>query len=144
MGLSASFRTWDFHLSDLPEPELKREVVDAKLQIEQIIGHPIEHRSCPGGRYDQRTLQMARRAGFATVSNSQFQANSSRSSPYELGRVAMLRDLTIEEFSATCHGRGLWKKRLQHRARRSAQRVLGNRAYECLRAVLLGEPRQQP
>jgi hypothetical protein len=30
--------------------------VDAKLQIEQIIGHPIEHFSCPGGRYDQRTL----------------------------------------------------------------------------------------
>ena len=48
--------TWNFHLSDLPEPELKREVVDAKLQIEQIIGHPIEHFSCPGGRYDQRTL----------------------------------------------------------------------------------------
>jgi len=59
--------TWNFHLSDLPEPKLKREVVDAKLQIEQIIGHPIEHFSCPGGRYDQRTLQMARHTGFATV-----------------------------------------------------------------------------
>jgi hypothetical protein len=54
----------------------------------------------------------------------------------------MLRDLTIEEFAAICHGRGLWKKRLQHRARRSAQRLLGNHAYDQLRAVLLGEPRQ--
>jgi hypothetical protein len=36
----------------------------------------------------------------------------------------------------------LWKKRLRHQARRNPQRVLGNRAYECLRAVLLGEPRQ--
>ncbi len=27
------------YLSDLTEPELKREVVDAKLQIEQIVGH---------------------------------------------------------------------------------------------------------
>ena len=26
-------------LSDLPEPELKREVVDAKLLIETIVGH---------------------------------------------------------------------------------------------------------
>jgi hypothetical protein len=85
---------------------------------------------------------MARHTGFATVANSQFHANSSSTSPYELGRVAMLRDLTIEGFSATCHDRGLWKKRLQHQARRSAQRVLGNRAYDRLRAVLLGEPRQ--
>ena len=130
------------YLSDLPEPELKREVLDAKLQIENIVGHPIEHFSCPGGRYDQRTLQMAHRAGFATVANSRFYANSSSTSPYELGRVAMLRDLTIEEFSDTCHGRGLWKKRFEHQARRAAQGVLGNRAYDRLRAVLLGEPRQ--
>ena len=130
------------YLSELTEPELKREVVDAKLQIEAIIGHPIEHFSCPGGRYDQRALQMARHAGFATVANSQFYANSSSTSPYELGRVAVLRDFTIEEFGAICHGHGLWRKRLQHQARRSVQRVLGNRRYDQLRAVLLGEPRQ--
>jgi peptidoglycan/xylan/chitin deacetylase (PgdA/CDA1 family) len=130
------------YLSDLPEPELKREIVDAKLQIEQIVGRAIEHFSCPGGRYDARTLEIARRAGFATVANSQFYANSSSTSPYELGRIAMLRELTIEEFSATCHGRGLWKKRLQHQARRSMQRLLGNRAYDRLRAVLLGDHHQ--
>jgi len=129
------------YLSDLPETELKREVWDAKLQIEEILGHAIEHFSCPGGRYDQRALRMARDAGFATVANSEFYANSSSISPYELGRIAMLRDLTIEEFSDTCRGRGLLKKRLQHQARRGAQRVLGNRAYDRLRAVLLGETR---
>jgi len=130
------------YLSDLTEPELKREVVDAKLQIEQIVGHSIEHFSCPGGRYDRRTLLMARHAGFRTVATSQFYANSPSTSPYELGRVAMQRDLTIEEFGAICRGRGLWKKRLQDQGRRSVQRVLGNRAYDRLRAVLLGESRQ--
>jgi hypothetical protein len=34
----------------------------------------------------------------------------------------------------------LWKNRLQHQARRSAQRVLKNRAYDHLRAALLGNP----
>ena len=130
------------YLNDLPDPELKREIVDAKLQLENIIGHPINHFSCPGGRYDQRTLQTAQRAGFVSVANSQFHANSSRISAYELGRVAMLRDLTIEKFIAICEGRGLWKKRLEHRARRSAQSVLGNDAYDQLRAVLLGGHRQ--
>ncbi len=132
------------YLSDLPEPELKREIVDAKLQIEKIVGHTIEHFSCPGGRYDARALQMARHAGFRTVANSQFHANSSGTSPYELGRVAILRNLTLGEFSATCQGRGLWKKRLQHQARRSVQRVLGNYAYDRVRAVLLGESPRNP
>jgi len=130
------------YLSDLTEPELKREIVDAKLQIEQILGHPIEHFSCPGGRYSQRTLQIARQAGFATVCNSQFYSNSASRNPWELGRVAMLRDLPLNQFADTCSGRGLWKKRWQHEARRSVQRALGNRAYDHLRAVLLGEPRQ--
>jgi peptidoglycan/xylan/chitin deacetylase (PgdA/CDA1 family) len=130
------------YLSDLSEPELKREIVDAKLQLESILGHTIEHFSCPGGRYDQRTLQMARNAGFVTVTNSQFYSNSARTSPYELGRIAMLRDLSIESFSAICQGRGLWKKRLQHQARKSVQRALGNDSYDRLRAVVLKEPRQ--
>jgi peptidoglycan/xylan/chitin deacetylase (PgdA/CDA1 family) len=127
------------YLSDLAEPELKREIVDAKLQIEQIVGHPIEHFSCPGGRYDQRTLQIAREAGFATVANSQYYANSPTTSHYELGRVGLLRDVTLDQFIANCHGRGLWKKRLPYQVRRSAQRVLGNEAYDRLRAALLGK-----
>jgi peptidoglycan/xylan/chitin deacetylase (PgdA/CDA1 family) len=130
------------YLSDLPEPELKREIVDAKLKIEEILGHTIKHFSCPGGRFDQRTLLMARQAGFATVSNSQFHANTPSTSPYLLGRVAMLRGLPMEGFSDACQGRGLWRKRLQHQARRSAQRALGNHTYDHLRAVLLGEHRQ--
>jgi len=130
------------YLSDLPEAELKREIVDAKGQIEKIIGHPIEHFSCPGGRYDERTLEVAQHAGFATVANSQFYANSPRTSPYELGRVAMLRDFTLDQFSAMCRGRGLWKKRLPHQVRRGVQLALGNRMYDRLRQVVLREPSQ--
>jgi peptidoglycan/xylan/chitin deacetylase (PgdA/CDA1 family) len=125
------------YLSDLPEPELKREIVDAKLQIEHTLGHAIEHFSCPGGRYDGRTLEMARRAGFRSVANSRFRANSAATSRYELGRVAMLRDMPREEFAATCQNRGLWKKEWRNRARRGGQRLLGNHFYDQLRAALL-------
>jgi peptidoglycan/xylan/chitin deacetylase (PgdA/CDA1 family) len=128
------------YLSDLADVELKREIAGAKTRIEQIIGHAIDHFSCPGGRYDQRTLAMARHAGFKTVANSEFHANDSSTSNYGLGRVAMLRDLPISEFGAICRGRGLWKKRVQLQTRRSAQRLLGNRNYDRLRALLLKEP----
>jgi peptidoglycan/xylan/chitin deacetylase (PgdA/CDA1 family) len=129
------------YLPDLPDQELKREIVDAKLQIENIVGHRIDHFSCPGGRYDQRTLKMAQQAGFVSVANSEFYANCPATSPYELGRIAMLRDLPIEKFTAACQGQGLWKKRLEYQARRGAQNVLGNHAYDQLRAVLLGRHR---
>jgi peptidoglycan/xylan/chitin deacetylase (PgdA/CDA1 family) len=129
------------YLSDLTDAELKREIADAKSQIEQILGHAIEHFSCPGGRYDQRTLETARRAGFRTVANSQFHTNSSRTNPYELGRVPVLRDLPLDEFAATCQGRGLWRKQLQARTRHGVRRVLGNVVYDKLRAALLGEHR---
>jgi peptidoglycan/xylan/chitin deacetylase (PgdA/CDA1 family) len=125
------------YLSDLAEPELKREIVDAKFEIEQMLGHTIEHFSCPGGRYDGRTLEMARRAGFRSVANSRSHANSCATSRYELGRVAMLRDVPREEFAATCQNRGLLKKEWRDRTRRTAQRLLGNRVYDQLRAALL-------
>lgn len=125
------------YLSDVSEAELQREIVDAKDRIEQLLGHKIDHFSCPGGRYDDRTLVVARRAGFRTLANSEFHANSSATPAYGLGRIAILRDLSLAEFGAICHGNGLWKMHMQHRTRRSIQRLLGNRAYDRLRAVLL-------
>jgi peptidoglycan/xylan/chitin deacetylase (PgdA/CDA1 family) len=130
------------YLSDLAEPELTREIGEAKAMIEATLGHNIEHFSCPGGRYDRRTLEVAKRAGFVTVANSEYHSNSPRTSPFELGRIAIQRNLSLDDFSATCRGHGLWKKRLQNEARRSAQRALGNRAYDRLRGALLGESRR--
>jgi peptidoglycan/xylan/chitin deacetylase (PgdA/CDA1 family) len=127
------------YLSDLDGQELGREIVEAKLKIEEIVNHPIFHFSCPGGRYDGRTLETARRAGFRTVANSEFHSNSRETSHYKLGRVAILRDMPIHQFDAICHGRSLWKKRWQSRARLGVQTVLGNRVYDKLRATVLGE-----
>jgi len=129
------------YLSDIGEADLKREIADAKDRIEQTLGHGIEHFSCPGGRYDERALDMARRAGFKTVANSEFHANGERTNRYKLGRVAMLRDLDLNAFSAICNGHGLWKKRMAHSARRGVQLLVGNKNYDRIRASLLGEPR---
>ena len=128
------------YLSDLGEADLAREIVDAKKRIEQILGHEIKHFSCPGGRYNARALEVAREAGFASSANSEFHANTAATDFYKLGRIAMLRDLTLDQFAAICRGRGLWKKRLSHGGRRSVQFLLGNKNYDRLRAAVLGEP----
>lgn len=129
------------YLPDLSDAELKREIVDAKLRIEQIVGHSIEHFSVPGGQYDARALQTARGAGFRSVATSHFQANSSSTNPYKLGRVAILRDTPLPEFAAICAGQGLWKKRVRDRMRHAFRIAFGNKAYDQVRAILLREPK---
>lgn len=126
------------YLSDLDDVTLRHEIADAKARIEDILGQPIYHFSCPGGRYDARALEMARRAGFRTVANSRYHANSRNTDLYQLGRVAMLRGGTLENFSATCRGQGLWPMRLKDRLRYGIQRILGNRGYDRIRTALLG------
>jgi peptidoglycan/xylan/chitin deacetylase (PgdA/CDA1 family) len=130
------------YLSDLEESDLKREIADAKTRIEQILGHKIDHFSFPGGRYNARAIDVARRAGYATVANSEFHANSATTDRFALGRVAMLRDLTLDQFGVICRGGGLWKKRLLHSPRRAVQLLLGNKNYDRMRAALLGESRE--
>ena len=130
------------YLSDLPEAGT--ETRDRGCEAADRKHRRTPHRTLLLSR---RTLRPAHAANGAPGRirdrcQQRVSCELARTNPYELGRVAMLRDLTIEKFAATCHGRGLWKKHLQHELRRSAQRLLGNRAYDRLRAAALGEPRQ--
>ena len=51
------------YLDDLDAAALRREIVDAGKKLEQMIGEKVQHFSCPGGRFDERSLKLAREAG---------------------------------------------------------------------------------
>jgi peptidoglycan/xylan/chitin deacetylase (PgdA/CDA1 family) len=125
------------YLSDLDEKGLQREICDARSQLEQIVGASVEHLSCPGGRFDDRVLLMARRAGYRTVATSRLQANSPTSDPFALGRVAILRDIPISDFAGICEGTSLTRLRVQTAVREIAKRLLGNSVYDRVRARIL-------
>jgi peptidoglycan/xylan/chitin deacetylase (PgdA/CDA1 family) len=125
------------YLTDLDEAGLRREIVEAKDQLEQIVGQTVEHFSCPGGRYDQRVLKLARSAGYKTVSTSRIHANSEKTDPFTLGRIAVLRDLSLSDFAAICEGRSLPGMRLGSGIRHAAKRILGNAVYDRIRAKVL-------
>jgi peptidoglycan/xylan/chitin deacetylase (PgdA/CDA1 family) len=126
------------YLTDLDAKGLHYEIVDAKTRLEQMIGKSVEHFSCPGGRYDQRVVALARSAGYRSVSTSQVRANSRRSDPFALGRVAMLRDYSLETFSVICAGTALARMRIQSTLREAARRILGNSRYDRIRTTMLG------
>jgi peptidoglycan/xylan/chitin deacetylase (PgdA/CDA1 family) len=124
-------------LTDLGEEGLRREIAEAKLQLEQVIGKSVEHFSCPGGRHNAAVAQNARRAGYRTVSTSRIRSNSPSSDPFALGRVAVLRTTSLDEFTDLCSGRGLRQKDLVVQARAAAKKLVGNSTYDRLREKFL-------
>jgi peptidoglycan/xylan/chitin deacetylase (PgdA/CDA1 family) len=130
-------------LTDLDEAGLQREIVDAKSQLEQIVGKPVEHFSCPGGRYDDRVMRIARAAGYRTVATSRIHANSPDTDLFALGRVAILRGTPLNDFAAICSGGALRRLHAQATLRGAAKQLLGNSFYDRVRVVLLGGRRAQ-
>jgi peptidoglycan/xylan/chitin deacetylase (PgdA/CDA1 family) len=125
------------YLSDLDEAGLQREIAGAKIALEQMIGKPVQHFSCPGGRYDSRAMRVAKNAGFSTVSTSVPRANTISTDRLSLGRVAITRGMAAEDFRRTCSAQSLWKLHAQSELRNSVKRILGNSLYDRLRASLL-------
>jgi peptidoglycan/xylan/chitin deacetylase (PgdA/CDA1 family) len=125
------------YLSDLDETGLQREIAGAKIALEQMIGKPVQHFSCPGGRYDSRAMRVAKDAGFSTVSTSVPRANTIATDRLSLGRVAITRGMPAEDFRQTCSAQSLWKLHAQSEIRNRVKRVLGNSLYDRLRASLL-------
>jgi peptidoglycan/xylan/chitin deacetylase (PgdA/CDA1 family) len=125
------------YLDELDEPVLRREIFDPGKKLEDMIGRNIEHFSCPGGRYDDRTRDLAREAGYRSLSTSRSHANSSATNPYSLGRVAILRNTDAVTFGRVCAAEGLWQMRFSETLRGTAKRAMGNAMYDRLRSLLL-------
>jgi peptidoglycan/xylan/chitin deacetylase (PgdA/CDA1 family) len=125
------------YLSDLSRPELEHEIGDAKTQLEQITGRAVHHFSCPGGRWSALAAEVAQEAGYRSVASSRVGVNRAGSNPFNLARVAVMRNTPLPTFQNTCRGRGLWQMQLRNLTRDAAKQLLGNRIYDRMRARAL-------
>lgn len=128
------------YLSDLKDDQLDSEIVEPKLQLQEITGRPVHHFSCPGGRWDPRVALAVKQAGYQTMATSRIEANTADSDPFCLGRVAVMRDTSLDYFQDFCAARGLWKLQMAELARSGAKSLLGNSGYDRLRDWLLRRP----
>jgi peptidoglycan/xylan/chitin deacetylase (PgdA/CDA1 family) len=125
------------YLTDLDDHGLQREIGNAKVILEDIIGKPVEHFSCPGGRCDRRVIEFARRSGYRSVANSRVRVNTPTTDPFDLGRVAIRREVGLATFQTICQGKNLRTMRLLNDLRAAAKQVMGNSLYDRGRALLL-------
>jgi hypothetical protein len=127
------------YLTDLDDKQLRYETAGAKERLEQIAGVRVDHYSCPGGRWDARVRTAVQRANFRTMATSTTGLNFASTDPYCLNRVAILDRTSIEQVLRICRGQGLLGTQLTEKTRQAARRLLGNKQYDALRALILGE-----
>jgi len=128
------------YLNDLGPEDLHREIVEARSRLQDVTGSVVEHFSCPGGRYDDRTVALVKQAGYLSLATSRTSANSFSTDPFSLGRVAVMRATGLAAFEQICTGEALWKMRLAESVRGSTRKILGNVLYDRMRAALLKNP----
>jgi peptidoglycan/xylan/chitin deacetylase (PgdA/CDA1 family) len=126
------------YLDDIGADELRREVVDARLRLQDVTGSAVDHFSCPGGRYDERTVTLAKQTGYRSLATSRVHMNFASTDTFALGRVPVMRATGLTDFENICGGTILWKMRLSETVRGSARKLLGNSFYDRVRDGLLG------
>ena len=127
------------YLDEADDGQLRVELGEAKERLEQITGTRIVHFSCPGGRWSRRVAQQAARAGFKSVASSRIGINTPATNHFNLARIAVLRDHDRAAFARLVRGGGLTARRARAGLLNAAKTILGNRAYERLRARVLGQ-----
>lgn len=126
------------YLDEADDAQLRVELGEAKERLEQITGTRILHFSCPGGRWNRRVAEQAARAGYKSVATSRIGINTPATHPFNLARLAVRRDHDAAAFARLLRSEGLMAQRARAGLLNAAKTILGNRAYERVRARVLG------
>lgn len=124
-------------LNHLDQSALEQEIIGAKEELEAIIGIPVEHYSCPGGRWSPLAAEVAKRAGFKSMATSQIGRNSRTTDRYRLARIPIMRGDNRDRFKSLCVGSGLFLRQSRAHVVRGLRMILGDSVYEKWRASLL-------
>jgi len=136
LGYAVESHSWSHPLlTHCSDERLLEELLRSRQEIEQRLGKQVEALAVPGGRWDLRVLQAAKRAGYRRVFVSDpWQA------PRELGGVELSGRLTIKNQMKAGRLESLIKEkgsypqlfRAQYRAKELFRRSVGDSLYRRL------------
>lgn len=116
---------------------LHRELVDARLTLEDKLGTSITTMSLPGGRYNRRILTACREAGYTEIFTSIPRPESDPPGP-TIGRLNIRGDMSLEWITKLLQpGSNLLSGlERQYQVKAAAKSLLGDRLYEKVWALL--------
>jgi peptidoglycan/xylan/chitin deacetylase (PgdA/CDA1 family) len=129
-------------LTHCDQNQLQKELLAARLMLEDKLGSSITTLSLPGGRSNQRVLAACQEAGYSQVFTSVPKAEA-HPTGFTVGRLNIRGDMTLEWMTKLLHPESgvLSGLQRQHQIKATAKTLLGDRLYEKLWALL---NRQEP
>jgi peptidoglycan/xylan/chitin deacetylase (PgdA/CDA1 family) len=124
-------------LTDLSEREIRHELLDSRHRLEDICGVPVLSFSCPGGHVTKRAVEIAREAGYTSLTTSKVQRNQRGGSAFSLGRVAITSGAAPDDVWRAVKWEGMARQQLRSVVLTTARDVLGNSLYYALRRGLV-------
>ena len=137
-GQSIGAHGWTHKLlTHCAEEELRTELGSARLLLEDKLGTAITTMSLPGGRYNRRVLAACEEAGYTEVYTSIPRTEAVPIGPL-VGRLNIRGDMTLEWISSLFQPDSAVLTGLarQYQLKATAKKLLGDRLYEKLWALL--------
>lgn len=130
-------------LDELDATQVDAELRDSKRAIEDNLGRPVTVFAPPGGRVAPDMGGVAQRLGYRLVCTSRVGVWSVGSDAWNIPRLAVLASTSCQQFQSWVEQRRgeMFKQQFRYELLTSAKRLLGNGAYQKLRAGLLGANR---
>jgi peptidoglycan/xylan/chitin deacetylase (PgdA/CDA1 family) len=85
-------------LDEVSEDRLQQELTESKVRLEDLLGLPVTDLAIPFGRYDQRVIEAALSAGYATIMTSDVRRAALGSSNSVYPRLPVKSRTTISDF----------------------------------------------
>jgi len=129
-----------YYFSDLSEDEIRVELESSKNLIEEKLGSKVTVFAPPGGRYDERVINIAKQLGYKCIATSE-PGNVGKVQSYTYPRYAIISSTSADRVANWCNPYSFdsIKQRARYRLFGLAKRVLGNENYDKLRARILNE-----
>ncbi len=117
--------------------DLQRELVHARLVMEEKLGIPVTTMSLPGGRFNRRVIAACHEAGYTEVFTSMPKPELIPTG-YLVGRLNIRGDMKLSWISALLQpgSKTLAGLKRQYRMKSAAKSLLGDRAYAKLWGLL--------
>ena len=126
-------------LPDLTDKELDDEMKVSKTRLEEIIEDKVSCLSLPGGRIDDRIVRSAKKMGYSFIFGSMPIINMGIYTGRTIGRFAIRRDQHFSDYDKIVSGKQPVLPFLKYRALAYAKEFFGNRGYERIREVIMGD-----
>lgn len=124
-------------LTHCSDDELQTELSRSRLTLEDKLGTSVATMSLPGGRANRRVLDACAVAGYTQIYTSEPRAESEPLGA-TVGRVNIHGDMSLEWVAKLIEpdGSALARLHRQYRMKEAAQRLLGDRLYTMLWAMV--------